>query len=283
MESYVSLDRFHQIINKYEDPRIRHYFLMSSPIPTVILTAIYLISVKVTLPGYMKDRKPFQLKKFVIFYNFIQVLYSTWLFYGFLTGGWLGSKYNLECFKPRADKNIIFVAYMYYLSKFTEFMDTILFVLRKKDNQVTNLHLYHHCIMPIGSWIAVKYVPDSTMTFLGLINSFIHIIMYTYYMLSAIGPEMQKYLWWKKYVTVLQLVQFVLCLMNNVHAALFGCLPIAISWWNISQSTLFFLMFFDFYKQAYNKKSSKITTNGITKNTDLKNNCINDKLHEKLQ
>ena len=30
--------------------------------------------------------------------------------------------------------------------------------------------------------------------------------MYTYYMLSAMGPQYQKYLWWKKHLTLLQLV-----------------------------------------------------------------------------
>ena len=44
------------------------------------------------------------------------------------------------------------------------------------------------------------------VTFFGLINSFVHIIMYTYYMLAALGPSVQKYLWWKKHVTTLQLV-----------------------------------------------------------------------------
>lgn len=39
-----------------------------------------------------------------------------------------------------------------------------------------------------------------------MINSFIHIIMYLYYCLSALGPSVQKYLWWKKYLTILQLV-----------------------------------------------------------------------------
>lgn len=42
--------------------------------------------------------------------------------------------------------------------------------------------------------------------FIGLLNTFVHIIMYSYYGLAAIGPHMQKYLWWKKYLTSLQLV-----------------------------------------------------------------------------
>lgn len=31
--------------------------------------------------------------------------------------------------------------------------------------------------------------------------------MYSYYMLSALGPKVQKYLWWKKYLTALQMVR----------------------------------------------------------------------------
>lgn len=37
-------------------------------------------------------------------------------------------------------------------------------------------------------------------------NSFIHVLMYTYYGLAALGPHIAKYLWWKKYLTILQLV-----------------------------------------------------------------------------
>lgn len=39
-----------------------------------------------------------------------------------------------------------------------------------------------------------------------LINSFVHVVMYSYYALSCLGPSVQKYLWWKKHITHLQLV-----------------------------------------------------------------------------
>jgi len=39
-----------------------------------------------------------------------------------------------------------------------------------------------------------------------MLNTFVHIIMYSYYMFAALGPRLQKYLWWKKYLTVLQMV-----------------------------------------------------------------------------
>lgn len=47
----------------------------------------------------------------------------------------------------------------------------------------------------------VKFMAGGHSSFFGLLNTFVHIIMYTYYMLAAMGPEMQKYLWWKKYLT----------------------------------------------------------------------------------
>lgn len=96
---------------------------------------------------------------------------------------------------------------MYYIAKITELLDTIFFVLRKKDNQVTFLHLYHHTVMPMISWGCVKYYPGGHGTFIGVINSFVHIVMYFYYMLAAMGPEFQKYLWWKHWITNLQMVR----------------------------------------------------------------------------
>ncbi len=46
----------------------------------------------------------------------------------------------------------------------------------------------------------------STAFFGATINSSIHVLMYGYYGLAALGPQMQKYLWWKKYLTIIQMV-----------------------------------------------------------------------------
>ena len=42
------------------------------------------------------------------------------------------------------------------------------------------------------------------------LNSFIHVIMYTYYAVAALGPQYQKYLWWKRYLTFLQIVRLII-------------------------------------------------------------------------
>lgn len=44
--------------------------------------------------------------------------------------------------------------------------------------------------------------------FFGFANTFVHIWMYLYYALAAVGPSVHKYLWWKKYLTTLQMVSF---------------------------------------------------------------------------
>lgn len=48
-------------------------------------------------------------------------------------------------------------------------------------------------------------------------NSFIHVLMYSYYALSTFGPSIAKYLWWKRYLTMIQLVcsSFRLCLWRQ--------------------------------------------------------------------
>lgn len=62
------------------------------------------------------------------------------------------------CFSFDLYLQMLNLCYIYYLSKLTEFADTIFFVLRKKKSQVTWLHLYHHSLTPIEAWILVKFL-----------------------------------------------------------------------------------------------------------------------------
>lgn len=52
----------------------------------------------------------------------------------------------------------------------------------------------------------MKYVPGGHATFFGFVNSLVHVPMYAYYFLSAMGPQVQKYLFWKRYLTAFQMV-----------------------------------------------------------------------------
>lgn len=54
---------------------------MSSPIPTLSICLTYVYIVKVLGPKFMENRKPFELRNTLIYYNLAQVLFSLWLFY----------------------------------------------------------------------------------------------------------------------------------------------------------------------------------------------------------
>lgn len=56
----------------------------------------YLAWVMVVGPIYMRDRKPFQLRNTLIYYNAAQVLLSGYMFYEHLMAGW-ANHYDYSC------------------------------------------------------------------------------------------------------------------------------------------------------------------------------------------
>ncbi len=152
------------------------------------------------------------------------------------------------------DDQEIRIGHWYYLSKWFDWFDTFFYVLRKKYSHISFLHLYHHISVPTFAYLILKINPLIPGAFLFIvINAFIHCVMYSYYALSALGPKIQKVLWWKRYVTVMQLTQFVICII-------YGCIlfckqsgyPTVWLILGVSQPPLFFIMFHNFYRKAYN-------------------------------
>ena len=41
----------------------------------------------------------------------------------------------------------------------TRFLSQVFFILRKKNSQVSFLHVYHHCTMIVNWWFGVKLIP----------------------------------------------------------------------------------------------------------------------------
>lgn len=101
---------------------------------------------------------------------------------------------------------VVYDIYPYFIAKHLDLLDTVFFVLRKKDNQVTFLHLYHHTTMVTWTWLHVMYHPTDNFVVVGMLNSFVHVLMYAYYGIASLGPQYQKYIWWKKHLTKVQLV-----------------------------------------------------------------------------
>jgi hypothetical protein len=117
-------------------------------------------------------------------------------------------------------------------------------------------------------------MPGGHSTFFGLLNTFVHIVMYTYYMLAAMGPQVQKYLWWKKYLTMLQMVQFV-GIFSHCFQLIFHnpCnYSMIFVYWIGGHGVLFYFLFRSFFKQTYTKPKVESQKNKVV--VDANDNVV---------
>lgn len=96
-------------------------------------------------------------------------------------------------------------------------------------------------------------MPGEQGVVIGALNAFVHIIMYFYYMVSAMGPQYHKYLWWKKYLTWLQLTQFALMLIYLGLVAAFNCKKFhkILTYFFLVNVAFFLYLFALFYIKTY--------------------------------
>ncbi|XP_024946898.1 elongation of very long chain fatty acids protein AAEL008004 isoform X5 [Cephus cinctus] len=162
----------------------------------------------------------------------------------------------MENRKPFQLKNVL-IAYNLFQVIFSAWLFyEIFFVLRKKNDHVSTLHVIHHGCMPMSVWFGVKFTPGGHSTFFGLLNTFVHIVMYSYYLLAAFGPKMQPYLWWKKYLTAFQMLQFIAIMIHAFQLLFIDCnYPKAFVWWIGMHAVMFFFLFNEFYQQSYAQKN----------------------------
>lgn len=276
----TSLVHFHEYLCHDIDPRVKDWMFMSDPIKPTLLIIAYLLFVYYG-PKWMEHRKPIRLQKVIVIYNFSMVIFSAYILHEFLMGGWLFD-YSLGCQtvdysnSPKAVR-MAGAVWMFFIAKFIELLDTVFFILRKKNNQVTFLHVFHHGCLPMFWWWGVKAVPGGFGTFHSMVNCSVHVIMYFYYGVAALGPNYQKYLWWKKYVTVFQLAQFFIVTIHNSQLLFIEC---AFPWKYVAFiqgfTTIVAILFLNFYIKTYRQKREH-----AVKSVDRKGNCVPNGNHAK--
>lgn len=133
---------------------------MGTPFPLLAIICVYLWIVYEGGPVYMKNRPAYNLTWIVRFYNAFQVLVCL----GFVVRSHqfesVSYKYIWKC---TADKVLstnepgFVVGWYYLLLRITELVETIFFILRKKQNQISGLHIYHHISTIFLFWAFFKY------------------------------------------------------------------------------------------------------------------------------
>lgn len=166
---------------------------------------------------YMKAQPaPLQCRPFkgiLLTYNFTCVVLAGYVVWG-IGLKILENRYSFVCNEtvtprsPADDGSATFLAnvfWVFYAQKFWEFLDTWFFIMRKSFRQVTFLHVFHHCSINIVVGMILPFEFNGDMYLPILLNAFVHVLMYSHYLVSALGFSTP----WKSYLTSLQLAQFV--------------------------------------------------------------------------
>jgi len=177
----------------------------------VSLCLCYLLSVY-GLRKYMENKKTWDLYTVRVIHNAFLSLASLIMMVGcikealiiFQNRGLEGLLCNSTQFALTTNADLWY--YLFYLTKFYEFIDTWILVLRLKP--LTFLHVFHHFITAILCWAGVAGgLPNQWLTL--ILNTGVHVVMYYYYLISTLGGDV----WWKKYLTTIQIVQFIIDLV----------------------------------------------------------------------
>jgi len=216
------LDQFTGLIDwavSLQDPRVREWPLMN-PYHNLTLVVGYLFTIAVLVLITKQLSKPLPTKYLAMFHNIFCTLLSLYMCVEIWRQAII-HRYNV--FSQSLDRTptglpMVGVLWVFYASKVPEFMDTVLMALKKNYRQITFLHVYHHSSIFVIWWIIMSYAPGGSSYFSAALNSFVHVVMYGYYLWSSVAPkqpEGTRPRWtqpafYKKFITSFQLLQFCL-------------------------------------------------------------------------
>ena len=177
----------------------------------------------------------------LILHNFACSLVSVYAFYGFLNG-----ILQSDSMFQKGDSVILKPIYrIYWLTKLLELLDTVFMIVRHKRRQISFLHVYHHSSILLLSDVAYHMYPWPGIAFYLMNNSFVHIVLYTYYGLSALFPN--RSFPWKRHITELQIFQFFI---GFIHATI-GYVYHGFCIYGILYGMTMTVLFSNFYYRAY--------------------------------
>ena len=199
-----------------------------------VMAVAYFVSLTALKPfaGVKWLQKP--LKYFAVANNALMCIYSTWAFAAvalILAQNWSNAGYAISPLFCDTKRELLqkmdYQLYIFYLSKYWEWIDTWVLVLKGKpvwppQNSQFFLHIFHHATTATVGWLAWRQ--ELTVAWVGpLTNAFVHMLMYGYYTAVTVLPFVQKF---GIYITPVQIFQFMLCLTSfapeAIDSVLFG-------------------------------------------------------------
>lgn len=207
---------------------------------------------------FMKNRESFKIKPYIFTYNLYQCLFNVWSVYSMChevaSNPWLQKVWGNTPQPGPLGFRISYIVWLHYNNKFFELLDTLWMILRKKNNQITFLHCYHHVLMMWAWFYCIRVESGGDCYFGATVNSAIHVIMYGYYTLALLNIPCP----WKKMITNAQMIQFATVLMHSIYVVIKGNMPIELPLAQAFVMVNMLILFGNFYAKNYlSKKPSK--------------------------
>jgi len=229
------------------DPRTENWPLMNfnhAAGASLAYVAIVLIGKRV-----FRNMPPNEMYYARILHNLIMTLFNLYLVIEILHQASRTSWYG-PIVRDERGTGMAWALWLFYISKILEFNDTIIMLFRKSFNQISFLHWYHHAGTFMMWWFNVRYYPGGEAYPSAWLNSFVHVWMYSHYLLATLGIKA----WWKKYLTQLQISQLSMFVVQGISLLFTGAEEFKfIGLINGIYAFTILALFMDFYRRSYGK------------------------------
>ena len=149
------------------------------------------------------------MKTFISFHNILMIVFNGSLTLSVANQAYINKYPFWNGTLITNNEHLRFLNNCFYLSKIYEFIDTFIMIANGNIRQVSFLHVYHHSFTALfGKLVVTLDNGGSDVWYAIFINSLVHVVMYSYYLMATLVKN-KKYLFWGKYLTMFQLTQFV--------------------------------------------------------------------------
>lgn len=187
---------------------------LSSIWSPIIAATIYLVGGRVA-KKIMTNRDALNapwLQHALIIHNLLLTLVSAMMFIG-VSVSVVTTAYTFTTWSVYADPDWILPSssvplwcYIFYASKYYELVDTLFLIVKKKP--VRLVQTFHHTTVLFLFWTMMQSRMYNHWM-LVMVNSFVHIFVYGYFLAACLKIPVP----WKRYITLLQITQFVAALL----------------------------------------------------------------------
>lgn len=186
-------------------------FPLMTPHHALLCGVTYLTFVMLTMPLFRALRFSVSLKPVMRLYNAFMVVLSAYM--GTRSIMLAMRDHNSVFCVPLGGEEMAQLVWIFTYSKVIEFLDTVFMVMEGRWRQVSFLHVYHH-VSILSYWFTILWMAPGSDAYFSLAgNSYIHVLMYGYYLLASFGYSP----WWKFYITKAQIFQFCCFCVQSIY------------------------------------------------------------------